>query len=296
MKEQIVGAIVGAIITGLFSVLIFHLGNFSTQKSIVESLSVRFDSINKSMSYEQALQAIYEENEKLKLENEKLTKQNQILTKANEEAANTIQQMHNIDFQNINLIINGIDSGYHDKVIVLDNETFYSQGFLQYIVDNQSLSFNNSKLFIGNVQSEDKMPVSLFELKPFTLGHSLSQTTNEEDNYGNIFSEAFKVRSSNWDNENLMNNATEYYINNNYSTFCFDVAYSKNAAQQTDYEILIYGDGILLKSIPLNRKTQMHNESVPISNIEFLQIVGKCNGLIGYGECYSLIINPYLYP
>ena len=39
MKEQIIGAVVGAIITGLFSVLIFHLGNFSTQDSIVEALS-----------------------------------------------------------------------------------------------------------------------------------------------------------------------------------------------------------------------------------------------------------------
>ena len=300
MSDTIKGSIIGAVITVAGSVLVFFLGNFSTQDTIekktVETLSGYFDNIDKGMSYEQALQAVYKENENLKTQNSNLLEQNQDLTIENEDTKKDTSQKYDVDFQNINLIINGIDSGYHDKVIQINNELYYSQGFLQYIVDNQPISFENSKLFVGSVQSEDQMPISLFELKPFTEGYSLLQTTNEEDNYGNIFPEAFKIRSSNWDYENLINNATEYYINKNYSTFSFDVAYSKNAAQQTDYELLIYGDGILLKSILLNRKTQVHNEAVPISNVEFLQIVGKCEGLIGYGECYSLIINPYLYP
>ena len=296
MSDTIKGSIIGALITVVGSILVFILGNFSTQDSIVESLSVRFDSVDDNMSYEQALQTIYEESEKLKLENEKLAEQNQILSKANEDATNTIQQMHKIDFQNLNLIINGIDSGYHNKAIVLGNETFYSQGFLQYIVDNQSVSFNNSKLFIGNVQSEDKMPVSLYELKPFTPGYSLFQTTNEKDNYNNIFPEAFRVRAGNWDYDNLMNNATEYFINFNYSTLSFDYAYSQNASQELEYEILIYGDGNLLKSITLNRKSKVDHVDVNISNVEFLQIVGKSQASWGFDICYSLIINPYLYP
>ena len=297
MSDTIKGSIIGALITVVGSNLVFVLGNFSTQDSIVASLSVRFDSVDDSMSYEQALQTIYEENEKLKLENEKLTEQNKILTKENEDATNTIKQMPNIDSQNINLIINGIDSGYYDKVIVLNNETFYSQGFLQYIVDNQSMSFNNSKLFIGNVQSEDKMPVSLFELKPFTQGYSLFQSTNEKDNYDNVFPEVFKVRSGNWGYDDLMNNATEYFVDYNYSTLSFDYAYSQNASQLLEYEILIYGDGNLLESITLNRKSKVDHADINISNVEFLQIVGKSEEAHwGLDGCYSLIINPYLYP
>lgn len=86
MKGQIISAIVGAVIAGLFSLLIFHLGNFSTQKSIVESLSVRFDSVDSSMSYEQALQVIYEEVEQLKAlqsENENLQSEIDSLKNAN---------------------------------------------------------------------------------------------------------------------------------------------------------------------------------------------------------------------
>ena len=61
----IAGAIVGALVTGLFSLLIFFLGNFSTQSTIekntVKTLSGYFDSVDKDMSYEQALKTIYEE-------------------------------------------------------------------------------------------------------------------------------------------------------------------------------------------------------------------------------------------
>ena len=74
MRESIIGAVVGAVITGLFSLLIFHLGNFSTQDSIVEALSVRFDSVDENMSYEQALQTVYEDMEQLKANNLDLQK------------------------------------------------------------------------------------------------------------------------------------------------------------------------------------------------------------------------------
>lgn len=300
MHDTIKGSIIGALITVLGSILVYFLGNFSTQSTIekntVETLSGYFNSVDKDMSYEQALQTIYKENITLKNEIIELKEQNQILAKANEDAMNTIGQLHDVAYQNLNLIINGIDSGYNDKVIIVNNETFYSQGFLQYIVDNQSISFENSKLFVGSVQTEDQMPVSLFELEPFTEGYSLSKTTNEEDNYGNVFPEAFRVRSGDWGYEDLMYNATEYFIDYNYTTLCFDYAYSKNANQGLEYEILIYGDGNLLESVILNRKTKVDSKKVDVSNVEFLQIVGKGGSYWGLDGCYSLIINPYLYP
>lgn len=72
MNDTIKGALIGAIIPTVSSFAIFFLGNFSTQDTIekktVETLSGYFESINKDMSYEQALQAIYKENENLKTE------------------------------------------------------------------------------------------------------------------------------------------------------------------------------------------------------------------------------------
>lgn len=67
MKVEIKSAIIGALITAGFatatSVLIFFLGNFSTQATLetktVETLSEYFSVIDKDMSYKDALQSLY---------------------------------------------------------------------------------------------------------------------------------------------------------------------------------------------------------------------------------------------
>ncbi len=97
----IAGAIVGALVTGLFSLLIFFLGNFSTQSTIekntVKTLSGYFDSVDKDMSYEQALKTIYEESEIQKTEintlKNQLSEQQDLINQQNsEEEINKIIQ------------------------------------------------------------------------------------------------------------------------------------------------------------------------------------------------------------
>lgn len=234
------------------------------------------------------------QNELLLNENTTLRTQNSSYLQENKELKQNNISKYDIDFQNINLVLNGIETNYNDKVAIINDETYYSIGFLQYLVDSEKVSSNTSKLFIGDIQSDEDMPVSLFSLERFTEGW-LKNTTNEEDNYGNTFDEAFRVISGKWDHETLMNNATEYFIDYNYSKFCFDVAYSKNC-EQIDYETLIYGDGQLLKSVMIDRKSKIQSIEVDVSNVEFLQIVGKSSAVWGWDGCYSLMVNPYLYP
>ena len=54
-KDNIIGAISGAIVTGIFSFALFYLGNYTNrstiEKDIVNTLSESFDSIDKDMSY-----------------------------------------------------------------------------------------------------------------------------------------------------------------------------------------------------------------------------------------------------
>lgn len=70
-KDNIIGAISGAIVTGIFSFALFYLGNYTNrstiEKDIVNTLSESFDSIDKDMSYQDAIQIICKENEFLKL-------------------------------------------------------------------------------------------------------------------------------------------------------------------------------------------------------------------------------------
>ena len=314
MSDTIKGSIIGALITGGISLLIFFLGNFSTQSTIeektVETLSGYFNSVDKDMSYEQALQTIYKENENLKIEidsyNSSLNEANHQITELQAQSSqelenmkqqydNEIQKKYDVDFQNISLILNGISTIYSDKVAIINNETYYSIGFLQYLVNSENISENNKKLFIGEIQSEEQMPISLFDLEPTFSGGYLIPTTDEEDNYGNKYDEAFKVITSTLDSNDLIG-VTEYLVDG-YSTFSFDIVHSKYADQMHDYEIIVLGDDRQLKSVNINKKTKIQHFEIDISDVEFLQIIGKG----GYGgpdwdTFYSLIVNPYLYP
>lgn len=70
MDIQIKSALIGAIIPTFGAFALFFLGNFSAQSKLerdtVQVLSEKFDSVEKDMSYEDALQAVFEENENLK--------------------------------------------------------------------------------------------------------------------------------------------------------------------------------------------------------------------------------------
>ncbi|MDE7351686.1 MAG: NPCBM/NEW2 domain-containing protein [Acetatifactor sp.] len=232
-------------------------------------------------------------NEDLQAANDKISELSSETDQEIQQLQNQISQMYNVDFQNISLTINGVDSGHVDRVATINNETFYSIGFLQYIVDNMAVSSNNSRLFIGNVQSEEQMPVSLFDLEPFTKG-CLSKETSMKDTYGNEYEEVFKVNTIIFLSNNPILYAQEYNVECKYSKFEFDIFFPKEADQTTEYEIIVYGDNKQLKTATINRKSKLHHIEIDISGVEFLQIVGMSEAT--HNDYYFGMVNPYLYP
>lgn len=160
MKEQIISAIVGAIIAGLFSLLIFHLGNFSIQESIVESLSVRFDSVDSSMSYEQALEIIYQERATDKKEIESLnTKLNELNTKINEQQ-NLINQQNSEDEIN-EIIQNATEYGnsfdYIQALSILNNVKNKTPE-IELLINDYSQKYETSIIEkVNNLKEEEKL-------------------------------------------------------------------------------------------------------------------------------------------
>lgn len=75
MKSGIAGAIVGAMITGIFSVGLFIAEKDSIEKKTIETLAGYFDFINVDMSYKEVLTRIYEDSKIVKRENEELKKE-----------------------------------------------------------------------------------------------------------------------------------------------------------------------------------------------------------------------------
>lgn len=131
MSDTIKGSIIGALITVVGSILVFVLGNFSTQDSIVEALSVRFDSVDESMSYEQALQVVYEEVEQLKADKTTLEKSlnesnanYSSLQSENDKLQSEIESLKNTDkrIEQIALAESYASSGNYEIAIPILNE------------------------------------------------------------------------------------------------------------------------------------------------------------------------------
>lgn len=62
-----------------------------------------------------------------------------------------ILNKYDVNFQNINIVLNGIKTNYSNIVTIINNEMYYSIGFLQYLVDFEKVSSNTTKLFIGDI-------------------------------------------------------------------------------------------------------------------------------------------------
>lgn len=152
MSDTIKGSIIGALITVVGSILVFVLGNFSTQATIeektVETLSGYFDSVDKDMSYEQALQTIYKENENLKIEIDNYKTQ---LSELNE---NINKKQAEIDLQNSTEEVNEIiqnatnywnDSDFIQSLSLLKNEKTRSED-IENLYKQYSTEYTNSIL------------------------------------------------------------------------------------------------------------------------------------------------------
>ncbi len=160
MKAQIISAIVGAVIAGLFSLLIFHLGNFSTQESIVETLSVRFDSVDSSMSYQQALEVIYQERETDKKKIESLNMQlNELSIKVSDQQAKIDQQNSE---EEINKIIQdateyGNSFNYAQALSILNNVKDKTPE-IELLINDYSQKYESSIVEQANIlKAEDKL-------------------------------------------------------------------------------------------------------------------------------------------
>jgi len=71
LSVQIISGIIVAVITAIATGLVT---NYLTKKDIIEAISARFDSVDESMSYQQALQIVYEDMKQLKTDNSNLQK------------------------------------------------------------------------------------------------------------------------------------------------------------------------------------------------------------------------------
>ena len=154
MSDTIKGAIIGALITTIGSILIFFLGNFSTQatleKNTVETLSEYFESVDKDMSYKQALQTAYEDYKNVKDENSKM-----------QEQLNVAQDSANIEKRNkevIETVNSFVADGNYEKALSILNDVDKKTPEMEVLLVDVTGKYETQIIDkINNLQSEESM-------------------------------------------------------------------------------------------------------------------------------------------
>ena len=290
MSDTIKSAIIGALITTVGSVLIFFLGDFSTQatleKNTVETLSEYFDSVDKDMSFKQALQTVYEE---AKYKDEEINK----LSQQNADLQNQISSTPNFEFKNPALISDGlkVQEAVNKSIIVVDNNNYYSDGLLDLVVKNKLLYDSGQNVVFYNANGEDiatETKVDLFDTDVLYEGTCYAKylpTDGEPFSMGgSTYNKGFVI----YDDHSLFGEGDGYALfdlQGKYSKITFDVGRT-NEYEKQDVILKVYLNGEYVEEYSLNAQSPPIQLEIGLnySNDMKLEITGGSRVKYGFAN------------
>lgn len=198
MDIQIKSALIGAIIPTVGAFAIFFLGDFSTQSKLerdtVKVLSEKFDSVEKDMSYEDALQAVFKENEDLKnkfsdykSQINDLESQSKDLSEKLGIANGELDDVPVIKYKDCGLSIDGEEKTVDKEKssVSINGNPYYSKEFFDNLLpSNKSAIEKDGMLYIGKIVKEKS---NLFDMKVIRASNSVDIEESSKDTYGNIY-------------------------------------------------------------------------------------------------------------
>ena len=297
MSDTIKGAIIGALITTLGSVLIFFLGNFSTQatleKNTVETLSEYFDSIDKDMSYKQALQTVYEDYKNTKDEKDKL--QEQLNAKQNEadaekkikEVIETVSSLSDKgNYEKALSILNGVEdktpemelllvditgkfeTQIIDKASNLQGEGKYDEAV--EIIDNAlKILPNSNDLSTKKEKIIAEKPQNFMDVcEPYETSYNYEKYINGEtfQMSGQDRTNGFTIMG--YDNQALAN------LDGKYKELSFDVGHV-DGAEMLDATLSIYLDGTFYQSYDIKADALPISVKIPLEGKKQIKFFTK---------------------
>lgn len=286
-KHTIINTLIGSGITGIISLAIFFLGDYSStatiEKKTVETLSNYFEYVDKNMTYEQAIQEIYSEKRDLETQISKLkkeiddkeyeiTQQNhqkeveEIVKSATEYGNNgdyiqAITLLSNIETKSTQLesLINDYEKKYEtdivDKVTILqadvqlEEASVLIEDALKIVPD--SVKLNESKRVI-----ENSLPVNMLE--KVAAYQSGGNTYKEYDAYRTGATEYFCMGGKKYTNGmtfnadiNIFNDVSwaVYNLEGKYSSLEFDLGHVDGTDLGRETFLEVFYDGQLTDEI-----------------------------------------------
>lgn len=275
--------------------LTYLLTNSSAQATIVDELSTYFDFVDESMSYKQALQAVYEESQQ---KNEKINDLNQQITdivqdkdvaindlnqqisttkkdsdqeirKLNQKIENLKIQLSKVpdfEFKNSSLISEGlkIQDNINKSVVVIDNSVYYSDNILNLALKNK-FSYDSTQNTVFYNENGDKISsetkIDLFKTKILYDGTCYGTYLPSDGKTFSMGSNTYNKGFVIYDDYSLFGEGDGYALfdlQGNYSKIAFDVGRT-NEYEKQDVSLKVYLNNEYVEEFKLSA------ESPPVS-------------------------------
>ncbi len=300
-NKEIIWKVAGVIVPILCVFLTYFLTNSSAQATIVERLSTYFDFVDESMSYEQALQAVYEESQRKDELIETLNKQintttqdnNKKINELNEQISNLQKQLSNtpeFEFKNPALISDGlkIQDSINKSVLVIDNSVYYSENILNSVLKNRfSFDSNQNIVFYNangkNVSSETK--VDLFSTKVLYDGTCYGTYLPSEGRTFSMGSSTYNKGFVIYDDHSLFGEGDGYALfdlQGKYSKIAFDVGRT-NEYEKQDVFLKVYLNNEYVEEYSLDAESPPVPLEIDLNYANNLKLEITGGGRVKYG-------------
>lgn len=300
-NKEIIWKVAGVIVPILCVFLTYFLTNSSAQATIVERLSTYFDFVDESMSYEQALQAVYEESQRKDELIETLNKQintttqdnNKKINELNEQISNLQKQLSNtpeFEFKNPALISDGlkIQDSINKSVLVIDNSVYYSENILNSVLINRfSFDSNQNIVFYNangkNVSSETK--VDLFSTKVLYDGTCYGTYLPSEGRTFSMGSSTYNKGFVIYDDHSLFGEGDGYALfdlQGKYSKIAFDVGRT-NEYEKQDVFLKVYLNNEYVEEYSLDAESPPVPLEIDLNYANNLKLEITGGGRVKYG-------------
>lgn len=276
-NRELIWKVFGVIVPILCVFLTYFLTNSSAQATIVERLSTYFDFVDESMSYEQALQAVYEDSQRkdetIKNLNKQISKTGQEndekineLNRQIRDFQNQISSTPDFEFKNSALISEGlkIQDNINKSVLIVDNSVYYSENILNLAIKGKLTYDSNQNTVFYNANGEDissETKVDLFNTKVLYDGTCYGTYLPSEGKTFSMGSSTYNKGFVIYDDHSLFGEGDGYALfdlQGKYSKITFDVGRT-NEYEKQDVLLKVYLNNEYVEEYSLDA------ESPPIS-------------------------------
>jgi hypothetical protein len=277
MDIQIKSALLGGVIPTVGAFAIFFLGDFSTQSKLerdtVQVLSEKFDSVEKDMSYEDAIQAVFKKNEELK---NQLSSLEGNLTFEKNMLQELQDNSHNVEFSDVEVNINGkVENNFKRGFLNIDGRTFFSNDVINAIA-TEDINYEDNVLYVGH-SSTNK--VNLMDTCP-------PYDCSLPSNYS---TDLFKMAGETYNGFSMDFAYTQYILinlKNEFSNIEFYFGHVDGGGNQ-DCTLNVYLDGNLLQSINQKADSDVSHINLPLNygrHLKFEMVSNPYGKQYGFGD------------